>query len=60
MNCDVGEVTEGLENEKAQTIPSLHLRRSSFSSLDIKDTLMVRVVHIRNKKRNDKHGILET
>ena len=29
-------------------------------SLNIKDTLMLRVVHIRNKKRNDKHGILQT
>ena len=28
-------------------------------SLNIKDTLMLRVVHIRNKKRNDKHGILQ-
>ena len=28
--------------------------------LNIKDTLMLRVVHIRNKKRNDKHRILQT
>ena len=27
--------------------------------LNIKDTLMLRVVHIRNKKRSDKHGILQ-
>ena len=29
-------------------------------TLDIKYTLMLRVVHIRNKKRNEKHGILQT
>ena len=29
-------------------------------SLNIKDTLMLRVVHIRNKKRSNKHGILQT
>ena len=33
-----------------------HFRRT----LIIKGTLMLRVVHIRNKKRNDKHGILQT
>ena len=29
-------------------------------TLNIKDMLMLRVVYIRNKKRNDKHGILQT
>ena len=29
-------------------------------TLNIKGTLMLRVVHIRNKKRNEKHGILQT
>ena len=29
-------------------------------TLNIKDTLMLRVVHIRNKKRSNKHGILQT
>ena len=33
-----------------------HFRRT----LNIKDTLMLRVVHIRNKKRSNKHGILQT
>ena len=28
--------------------------------LNIKGTLMLRVVHIRNKKRTDRHGILQT
>ena len=28
--------------------------------LNIKGTLMLRVVHIRDKKRSDKHGILQT
>ena len=28
-------------------------------TLNIKDTLMLRLVHIRNKKRNDKHGIVQ-
>ena len=35
---------------------SFHLR----PTLNIKDTIMLRVVHIRNKKRNDKHGIQQT
>ena len=33
MSCDVSEATEGLENEQSlilQTLPSLHLRHSSF------------------------------
>ena len=29
-------------------------------TLNIKGTLMTRVVHIRNKKRTDRHGILQT
>ena len=29
-------------------------------TLNVKDTLMLRVVHIRNKKRSEKHGILQT
>ena len=29
-------------------------------TLNIKDTLMLRVVHIRNKKQSKKHGILQT
>ena len=29
-------------------------------TLNIKDTFMLRVVHIRNKKRSNKHGILQT
>ena len=29
-------------------------------TLNIKDTLMLRIVHIRNKKRSDKHEILQT
>ena len=29
-------------------------------TLNIKGTLMLRVVHIRNKKRSNKHGILQT
>ena len=29
-------------------------------TLNIKGTLMLRVVHIRSKKRSDKHGILQT
>ena len=29
-------------------------------TLNIKDTSKLRVVHIRNKKRNNKHGILQT
>ena len=33
-----------------------HFRRT----LNIKDTLMLRVVHIRNMKGNDKYGILQT
>ena len=28
-------------------------------TLNMKDILMLRVVHIRNKKRSDKHGILQ-
>ena len=36
MNCDVGEATEGLENElgsaHSPTFPSLHLRHNSFSN----------------------------
>ena len=31
-----------------------------WPTLNIKGTLMLRVVHIRNKKRSDKHGILQT
>ena len=31
-----------------------------WPTLNIKGTIMLRVVHIRNKKRNDKHGILQT
>ena len=30
-----------------------------WPTLNIKGTLMLRVVHIRNKKRNEKHGILQ-
>ena len=29
-------------------------------TLNIKGTLMLRVVHIKNKKRSNKHGILQT
>ena len=29
-------------------------------TLNIKGTLMLRVVHTRNKKRSNKHGILQT
>ena len=29
-------------------------------TLNIKDTLMLRVVHKRNKKQSNKHGILQT
>ena len=37
------------------------IRRFHFGpTLNIKGTLMLRVVHIRNKKRSDKHGILQT
>ena len=36
MSCDVGEVTESLENEQSRahsrSFPSLHLRHSSFSN----------------------------
>ena len=33
MSCDVGEATEGLENEvNSPSFPSLHLRHSSFSN----------------------------
>ena len=36
MNCDVGEATEGLENDQSRahspTFPSLHLRLGSFSN----------------------------
>ena len=35
---------------------TFHLRLT----LNIKDTLMLSVVNIRNKKRSDKHGILQT
>ena len=36
---------------------SFHFRRPT---LNIKDNVMFRVVHIRNKVRNDRHGILRT
>ena len=29
-------------------------------TINIKGTLMLRIFHIRNKKRSDKHGILQT
>ena len=43
MSCDVGEVRESLENEQSftyviaysPTLPSLYLRRSSFSNLSV-------------------------
>ena len=74
MSCDVGEVTEGLENEQSFTyvtayspiVPLLHLRHSSFSnhSFDSPTSQALHLIHLASRpcraiRHMNKCGVLD-